>query len=59
MSKLHSLDLRTVTQRKLARREICEIVMPIIPDVPVRSETKHSYAKRQGFLRHLISYVVR
>ena len=50
MSKISTLDLRNVTQRRLAQREICEIVLPIIPDLPYRGTLcKHDYAKRLGF----------
>ena len=51
MTKITELDLRTVTQRALARREITALVF-VPPDVPARNDNKGpretSYAGRVG-----------
>ena len=62
MTKISTLDLRMVTQRRLAQQEIFKRVEMLIPDMPVRNDNRGkretSYAERQGFVRHLLSYII-
>ena len=62
MTKISTLDLRMVTQRRLAQQEIFKRVEMLIPDMPVRNDNRGkretSYAERQGFLRFIASRVV-